>query len=105
MWFVFPQIAGLGYSSASRTYAITSLKEARAYLAHPVLGARLIECAAILTSVPGRTAEQIFGGVDAQKLRSSMTLFMHAAPGEPVFRQVLDQYFGGVPDSATEQRI
>jgi uncharacterized protein (DUF1810 family) len=105
MWFVFPQIAGLGYSSASRTYAITSLEEARAYLAHPVLGARLIECAAILTGVPGRTAEQIFGGVDAQKLRSSMTLFIHAAPGEPVFRQVLDQYFGGVPDSATEQRI
>ena len=105
MWFVFPQIAGLGYSSASRTYAITALEEAKAYLAHPVLGARLIECAAILTGVPGRTAEQIFGGVDAQKLRSSMTLFMHAAPGEPVFRQVLDQYFGGVPDSATEQRI
>ncbi len=105
MWFVFPQIAGLGYSSASRTYAITALEEAKAYLAHPVLGARLIECAAILTGVPGRTAEQIFGGVDAQKLRSSMTLFTHAAPGEPVFRQVLDQYFGGVPDSATEQRI
>jgi uncharacterized protein (DUF1810 family) len=105
MWFVFPQIAGLGYSPASRTYAISSLDEARAYLAHPVLGPRLIECAAILTSVPGRTAEQIFGEVDALKLCSSMTLFMHAAPGEPAFRQVLDRYFGGVPDSATEQRI
>jgi uncharacterized protein (DUF1810 family) len=105
MWFVFPQIAGLGYSPASRTYAITSLAEARAYLAHPVLGARLIECAEILTRVRGRTAEQIFGDVDALKLRSSVTLFMHAAPGEPVFRQVLDQYFDGIPDLATEQRI
>ncbi len=105
MWFVFPQIAGLGYSPVSRTYAISSLDEARAYLAHPVLGPRLIECAAILTGVPGRTAEQILGEVDAMKLCSSMTLFMRAAPGEPVFRQVLDQYFGGVPDPATEQRI
>ena len=105
MWFIFPQIAGLGYSPVSRTYAITSLDEARAYLAHPVLGARLIDCAAILTGLAGRTAEQIFGEVDAMKLRSSITLFMHAAPGERVFRQVLDQYFGGEPDSATENRI
>jgi uncharacterized protein (DUF1810 family) len=105
MWFVFPQVAGLGYSPASRTYAITSLAEARAYLAHPVLGARLIECAQILTRVPGRTAEQIFGEVDALKLRSCVTLFRHAAPDEPVFGQVLDQYFDGIPDSATEQRI
>jgi uncharacterized protein (DUF1810 family) len=105
MWFIFPQIAGLGYSPASRTYAITSLDEARAYLAHPVLGARLTECAAILAGLAGRTAEQIFGEVDALKLRSSITLFLHAAPREPVFRQVLDQYFGGEPDSATENRI
>jgi uncharacterized protein (DUF1810 family) len=105
MWFVFPQIAGLGYSPASRTYAISSLDEARAYLAHPVLGPRLVECADILTRVPGRTAEQVFGEVDAMKLCSSMTLFMRAAPDEPVFRQVLDQYFGGIPDPATEQRI
>jgi uncharacterized protein (DUF1810 family) len=105
MWFVFPQIAGLGYSPASRRYAITSLEEARAYLAHPVLGARLVECATILTGLTGRTAEQILGGVDALKLRSSVTLFMHADPGEPVFRQILDQYFGGVPDPATEERI
>jgi uncharacterized protein (DUF1810 family) len=105
MWFIFPQVAGLGYSPASRTYAITSLAEARAYLAHPVLGARLIECAEILTRVPGRTAEEIFGEVDALKLRSCVTLFSHAAPGQPVFRQVLDQYFDGTPDSATEQRI
>jgi uncharacterized protein (DUF1810 family) len=105
MWFVFPQIAGLGYSPAARAYAISSLDEARAYLAHPVLGPRLVECAAILTRVPERTAEQILGGVDALKLCSSMTLFMRAAPGEPAFRQVLDRYFGGVPDPATEQRI
>jgi uncharacterized protein (DUF1810 family) len=105
MWFVFPQIAGLGYSQASRTYAISSVAEASAYLAHPVLGARLVDCAAILTGLPDRTAEQIFGEVDALKLRSSMTLFMHAAPGEPVFREVLDRYFGGELDSATEQRI
>jgi uncharacterized protein (DUF1810 family) len=105
MWFVFPQIAGLGYSPVSRAYAISSLDEARAYLAHPVLGPRLTECAAILTEVPGRTAEQVFGEVDAMKLCSSMTLFSRAAPGEPAFRRVLDQYFGGVPDPATEQRI
>ena len=105
MWFVFPQIAGLGYSPTSRMYAITSLDEARAYLAHPVLGPRLTECATILASLPGRTAEQIFGEVDALKLRSSMTLFARAAPDEPAFRQVLDQYFDGAPDPATDQRL
>ncbi len=105
MWFVFPQIAGLGFSPTSRHYAITSLQEARAYLEHPVLGPRLTECAAILAGQPGRSAEQIFGGLDAQKLRSSMTLFARAAPGEPVFRQVLDQYFGGVPDPATSAAV
>jgi uncharacterized protein (DUF1810 family) len=105
MWFIFPQIAGLGYSPTAQRYAISSLAEARAYLAHPVLGARLAGCAAILTGLDGRTAEQIFGNVDALKLRSSMTLFMRAAPGEPLFTQVLDQYFGGEPDPATEDRI
>jgi uncharacterized protein (DUF1810 family) len=105
MWFVFPQIAGLGYSPVSQMYAITSLEEARAYMTHPVLGARLIECATILTSLTGRTAEQVFGDVDALKLRSCVTLFRRAAPEEPVFGQVLDQYFGGLPDSATEKRV
>jgi uncharacterized protein (DUF1810 family) len=105
MWFVFPQITGLGQSAVSRRYAISGLAEARAYLAHPVLGPRLTECAALVAGVANRAAEQIFGGIDAQKLRSSMTLFMHADPGEPVFRRVLDQYFGGHPDPATEQRI
>ena len=105
MWFVFPQITGLGQSPVSRLYAISGLAEAKAYLAHPVLGPRLVECAAIVAGLSGRTAEQIFGGIDALKLRSSMTLFRRAAPDEPVFRQVLDQYFGGKPDPATEQRI
>jgi len=105
MWFVFPQITGLGQSPVSRIYAISGLAEAQAYLAHPVLGPRLVECAAIVASLSGRTAEQIFGGIDALKLRSSMTLFLRAAPDEPVLRQVLDQYFGGKPDPATEQRI
>jgi uncharacterized protein (DUF1810 family) len=105
MWFVFPQIAGLGQSPTSTFYAISSLAEARAYLDHPELGARLTECAEILTADQGRTAEQIFGGIDAMKLRSSMTLFMHAAPEQPVFRQVIEQFFGGAPDPATEQRL
>ena len=105
MWFVFPQIAGLGQSVTSRTYAISSLSEARAYLRHPVLGPRLIECASILTQLEGRSAEQVFGTIDAQKLRSSMTLFARAAPGEAVFTRVLEQYFDGVPDPATDQRL
>ena len=102
MWFVFPQIAGLGMSEMSRRYAISSLEEARAYLAHPILGARLRECARILTEVEGMTAEDVFGPVDAMKLRSSMTLFARAAPEDQLFRDVLDRYFGGVADDATD---
>jgi uncharacterized protein (DUF1810 family) len=105
MWFVFPQIAGLGHSQMSRTYAISSLDEARAYLQHPVLGPRLLECGASVADAQVGTAEQIFGGIDAQKLHSSMTLFMRADPREPLFEQVLDKYFGGVPDAATDQRL
>ena len=105
MWFVFPQIAGLGYSAASRRYAISSLAEAQAYLAHPVLGARLRECAAIVAATTGRSAEQIFGGIDATKLHSSMTLFHRAEPAEAVFAQVLDDYFDGQPDEATVSRL
>jgi uncharacterized protein (DUF1810 family) len=105
MWFVFPQITGLGWSPTSQRYAISSLDEARAYLAHPVLGPRLIECAGIVAATQGRTAEQIFGDTDAMKLRSSVTLFRRAAPGEPVFAQVLSQYFDGVPDPATDRLI
>jgi uncharacterized protein (DUF1810 family) len=105
MWFVFPQIAGLGHSAMSQRFAISSLMEARAYLGHHVLGPRLIECAGILAGQPqGTTAEQILGTVDAQKLHSSMTLFMRAAPDHSVFEEVLDRYFGGRPDVATDQR-
>lgn len=105
MWFIFPQIAGLGHSPTAQRFAITSQAEARAYAAHPVLGARLRECASIVLAVPGRTAEEIFGSMDAMKLRSSMTLFHRAAPDEPVFRQVLDRYYGGVVDEATNTRL
>ncbi len=105
MWFVFPQIAGLGQSPTSRTFAISSLEEARAYLAHPVLGPRLIECATIVAQAQGRTAEQMFGGIDALKLRSCVTLFLRADPGEPVLGQVLDRYFDGRPDPATDRLI
>lgn len=105
IWFVFPQVAGLGYSPVSRTYAISSLDEARAYLVHPVLGPRLIECATIVAGTPDRSAEQIFGGVDALKLRSCATLFHRAAPQEPVFAEVLDRFFDGRPDPATDERI
>jgi uncharacterized protein (DUF1810 family) len=105
MWFVFPQIAGLGQSPTSRRYAIASLEEARAYLAHPVLGPRLIECARILCELEGKTAQDVFGGIDAIKLRSSMTLFARADPSNPVFGQVLDAYFGGIPDEATERLL
>lgn len=105
IWFVFPQIAGLGRSGTAQYYAIGSLGEARAYLAHPVLGPRLLDCADILADLPDRSAEQIFGDIDAMKLRSCMTLFMHADPAADVFRRVLDHFFGGVPDPATEQRI
>ena len=102
MWFVFPQIAGLGRSAMSEQYAIESLEEARAYLAHPLLGPRLRECAEAVLSVQGRTAEEILGSIDAVKLRSSMTLFHRAAPDEPVYQEVLDRYHGGRPDGATD---
>lgn len=93
MWFVFPQEAGLGQSAMSRRYAIGSPEEARAYLAHRVLGARLRECAAALLGVEGRSAAEILGEVDALKLRSSMTLFAAADPREPLFAAVLERYF------------
>ncbi|RDV08807.1 DUF1810 domain-containing protein [Arthrobacter sp. RT-1] len=102
MWFIFPQIAGLGHSATSRTYAISSLAEARAYLEHDVLGPRLLACAQALTNHAGRAAEDILGGIDARKLQSSMTLFLRAAPGETVFKTVLAQFFDGQPDEATD---
>ena len=105
MWFVFPQLAGLGRSATAQHYAIGSLDEARAYLAHPVLGPRLAECAEALLGVSGRTAVQILGDVDAMKLRSSMTLFQLAAPEENVFTRVLDRFFDGAPDAETIRRV
>jgi len=101
MWFVFPQLAGLGSSPTAQRYAIRSLAEAQAYLADPVLGPRLIECAKIACAVPDRTAEEIFGPIDAMKLRSSATLFWRADPARQVFRQLLDRFFGGAADPAT----
>ena len=105
MWFVFPQVAGLGRSPTAQHYAISGLDEARAYLAHPVLGPRLRECAAVLTGLATRDPVAVFGDVDAQKLRSSMTLFEAAASDEPVFGQVLEQYFAGARDDATLTRL
>ncbi len=105
MWFVFPQIAGLGRSPTAQAYAIASLDEARHYLAHPVLGPRLVECARALTALSGCTAEEILGGVDAMKLRSSMTLFTRAAPENPLFGQVLKKYYEGVADQATDRLL
>ena len=118
MWFVFPQIAGLGRSQTAQHYAISGLAEARAYLAHPVLGPRLVECAHALTTLPTSDPVQVLGPVDAQKLRSSMTLFARAAeespagetqPGETpageIFRAVLDQYFAGKDDEATTRLL
>jgi uncharacterized protein (DUF1810 family) len=104
MWFIFPQIAGLGRSDMAQAYAISDLAEAQAYLAHPILGPRLIECAEIVAAQQGRSAEQIFGGVDAIKLRSSMTLFAHAAPDQTIFQQVIDRYYDG-QDPETERRL
>jgi uncharacterized protein (DUF1810 family) len=105
IWFIFPQVAGLGYSAMSQQYAISSLDEARAYLAHPVLGSRLRECAATVLTTTDRTALEILGSIDAMKLRSSMTLFHRAAPDEAVFAQVLERYYDGRADDATDARL
>jgi uncharacterized protein (DUF1810 family) len=105
MWFVFPQIAGLGRSEMARAYAIGSLAEASAYLGHPVLGPRLRQCAQALLELRAGSAREVLGEIDALKLRSSMTLFAAAAPKDPVFRGVLDRYFDGRPDEATVERL
>jgi len=101
MWFVFPQLAGLGSSPMAQRYAIGSLGEARAYLDHPVLGSRLVDCARAVLSHPDRTAREILGSPDDVKLRSSMTLFTLARGSEPVFQQVLDAFFAGERDPRT----
>lgn len=105
MWFVLPQVAGLGRSGTARHYALSGLDEARAYLAHEVLGPRLVECARTLASLPETDAAAVLGPVDAQKLRSSMTLFARADPEQPVFQEVLERYFDGEQDPATTSRL
>jgi uncharacterized protein (DUF1810 family) len=101
MWFIFPQFAGLGSSSTSQRFAIKSLHEARAYLAHPVLGTRLVECAEVLLAVEGHTAQDIFGSPDDLKLRSSATLFACVSPAGSRFDQLLAKYFDGERDGKT----
>jgi uncharacterized protein (DUF1810 family) len=104
MWFVFPQIAGLGFSAMSQHYALAGREAARAYLAHPLLGPRLRQCTQAALEVEGRTAHEIFGAPDDLKFRSSMTLFDAAAPDD-IFRAALDKYFGGDPDRLTRERL
>ena len=105
MWFVFPQIIGLGRSPTAQHFAVSGLDEARAYVAHPVLGPRLVESARALLDQPARDPFAVLGAIDGQKLRSSMTLFSRAAPDEPVFGRVLDEFFGGEADEATTTRL
>jgi|ERR1035437_2068620 uncharacterized protein (DUF1810 family) len=105
MWFIFPQVTGLGNSYMSRQFGISSVAEAQAYLRHPVLGPRLMECTRILTEIKGKSATEILGAIDAMKLRSSMTLFMSAAPEEPLFREVLAHDFRGSADQETTARL
>ena len=105
MWFVFPQIAGLGHSEAAQRYAIASLNEARAFLAHPLLGPRLREATALALAAEGKNAHQIFGTPDDLKFRSSMTLFAATAPEEKLFQQALDKYFAGEGDALTRNKL
>ncbi|HEY0206518.1 MAG TPA: DUF1810 domain-containing protein [Acetobacteraceae bacterium] len=105
MWFVFPQLAGLGHSAMARRYALGSLDEARAYLAHPVLGLRLVQCPGLVNGVEGRTINAIFGSPDDLKFHSCVTLFALVAPNEQVFGKALAKYFGGVLDLLTIQTI
>jgi uncharacterized protein (DUF1810 family) len=105
MWFIFPQMAGLGHSEMARQYAISSLAEAAAYLEHPMLGPRLRECAQLVVDVKGRSIDQILGYPDNLKFRSSMTLFAKAGPDERVFRDALEKYFGGGEDRLTLERL
>ena len=100
IWYVFPQLAGLGRSARARFYGVGSLEEAQAYLADPVLGPRLVEATRLVCEAEG-SAEDILGGIDAKKLRSSMTLFHRADPSEPVFRRALDRFYGGAEDPET----
>jgi uncharacterized protein (DUF1810 family) len=101
IWFIFPQLKGLGHSANSEFFGIASVQEAAAYLRHPVLGPRLIECTQLVNAIDGHSAENIFGEIDAMKFRSSMTLFAKAAPHNPVFIDALTKYFAGEFDPLT----
>ena len=105
MWFVFPQVAGLGQSAMSQRYAIKSLAEAKAYLAHPILGPRLVQCASAVLSVNGRSANDIFGSPDDMKLKSSATLFTLVSPHDSVFHRIIDEYFDGSLDKNTLELV
>jgi uncharacterized protein (DUF1810 family) len=105
MWFIFPQLAGLGSSASARRYAIASLDEARAYLEHPILGPRLIECTTLVNIIEGLPINQIFGYPDYLKFRSSITLFALANPTEQIFSDALQKYFEGLPDRRTEEML
>ncbi|HJR20258.1 MAG TPA: DUF1810 domain-containing protein [Dongiaceae bacterium] len=105
MWFIFPQIAGLGHSAMAQRYAISSLDEARAYIAHPVLGPRLRECTRLVVQVNGKSAHDILGSPDDMKFHSCMTLFARAAPQDEAFVEALEKYFGGAEDQATIARL
>lgn len=105
MWFIFPQLKGLGHSEVAQRFGIGSRDEAQAYLSHPILGRRLRECSALLTLVAGRSIEDILGYPDDLKLRSSMTLFANATGDNEVFERVLELYFGGEPDRRTLQML
>jgi uncharacterized protein (DUF1810 family) len=105
MWYIFPQVQGLGYSEMAHRYGITGAAEAAAYLAHPVLGARLLEIARALLALPGSNATAIMGSPDDMKLRSSMTLFAQVPGSDAVFQAVLDKFFGGAPDAKTLQLL
>jgi uncharacterized protein (DUF1810 family) len=105
MWFIFPQLRGLGHSEMARRYAIASLAEAQAYLRHPDLGPRLLECTQLVNAVEGRSIHQILGSPDDRKFHSSMTLFAAAQPGASVFQEALGKYFGGAPDPMTSEKL
>ncbi|WP_211462979.1 DUF1810 domain-containing protein [Collimonas silvisoli] len=105
MWFIFPQIEGLGHSGMAHKYAISSLAEARAYLEHPLLGPRLRECSRLVAAVDERSIEEIFGYPDYMKFQSSMTLFAQAALDNQIFNQCLQKYFDGEPDASTLSRL
>ena len=105
IWYILPQLRGLGRSEFARFYGIASLDEARAYLAHPVLGPRIRECASVIAASRTATAYDFFASPDDMKVRSSMTLFMRADPGEPAFRAVIDRYYGGRVDPRTDEML